>query len=315
MIDLSIIIVSYNTRDLLRDCLASIPAGVTGIRAETFVVDNASADGSPEMVESEFDNVALIRNPSNRGFAAANNVALRTAKGRYFVLLNSDTVVFPEALTQLVRFMDMRPNAGYCGPRLLNGDGTHQPSARRFPTLLSGPFDMLSMGKRKPNSRHGLDMHRAHGDRDDFRADWFTGACLLLREEVVHEVGLLDEGYFMYYEETDWCRRMADRGWEGWYVGSAEITHFGGQSVGLSKTDAPFFGNHPAYWVASRRRYMRHHHGWFAMILAETADVVLYTALWLRHRWRSGPVSRTKARRASAALRHLLMRSPSTARR
>ena len=306
MIDASVVIVSYNTRDLLRDCLTSVLAGGGDLRVETFVVDNASRDGSADMVAKEFPAVQLVRNPDNPGFAAANNRALRQTAGRYVALLNPDTVLSASALPELVRFMDATPAAGYCGPRLLNGDGTHQPSARRFPTVLSGAFAMLRLGHHRPRSRHTLDLHLVHGDRSAFRTGWLTGACLVVRAETVRQLGNLDEGFFMYFEETDWCRRMASAGWEGWYVPSAEVVHLGGASVGLNTSDAPFFGNHPAYWVTSRRRYMHRHFGAAAMLVSESLDVALYAALWARHRWRTTPESRSKVRRAATALRYLL---------
>ena len=199
MIDASIIIVSYNTRGLLQDCLVSVPSGCTGLSTETFVVDNASSDGSAEMVGTEFPSVRLLCNVGNRGFAFANNLALRQASGRYVVLLNPDTTLQTNALTELVRFMDDTPAAGYCGPRLLNDDGSHQPSARRFPTVLSAAFSLLGLARRYPRSRHALDLHALHGHRVRFRADWMTGACLMVRSEVLRQVGLLDEGYFLYF--------------------------------------------------------------------------------------------------------------------
>lgn len=307
--DLSIVIVSYNTRELLRECLASLRAGAAGLAVETFVVDNASRDGSAEMVAEHFPDVRLIRNPDNRGFAAANNLALAEAVGRYVMLLNPDTVVRAGAFPELVRFMDGRERAGYCGPRLVNGDGSHQASARRFPTWWTAAGALLGWDKRHPLSRHCGELHAAHGDRKEMPAGWLTGACLLVRRAAMAQVGVLDDGYFMYFEETDWCRRLAQAGWEGWYVPSAEVVHYGGQSVGPVQADAPFFGNRPAFWVPSQRRYYRRHLGWAGSLAAESVEVALYGLLWLRHRWRRGPESRTKAQRAAQALRWLLSRS------
>ena len=230
MIDVSIIIVSYNTRKLLADCLATISAGVQGFSAETLVVDNASSDGSGDMVARDFDWVRLIHNNRNAGFAAANNMAIREAKGRYILLLNSDTRLYPGAVAQMIRFMDEHPRVGYCGPCLLNPDGSHQPSARRFPTVLSAGFSTLGLTHRFPSCRHTSDLHGLHGDRRHFRADWLSGACLMVRRSVLSQVGLLDEGFFMYFEETDWCRSMAQRGWEGWYVPTAKVVHLGAVS-------------------------------------------------------------------------------------
>ena len=305
MIDVSIIMVSYNTRDLLRDCLESVPSGCAGLSFETFVVDNASSDGSEGMVDSEFPSVRLICNPDNLGFASANNLALRQATGRYVALLNPDTTLQPNALAELVRFMDDTPAAGYCGPRLLNGDGSHQPSARRFPTVFSAAFSLLGLARRYPRSRHALDLHALHGHRARFRVDWMTGACLMVRSEVVRQVGLLDERYFLYFEETDWCRRMSSRGWEGWYVPSAEVIHLGGQSVVHTSEVQPFSGDHPLYWVSSSSRYMRRHHGTAGMVLSRATQIILYSLIWLRHRWRHSGESRGKARRAAAAISYL----------
>ncbi len=310
MTDLSIVVVSYNTRELLHRCLDSLEAGCEEMRTETFVVDNASRDDSADMVEHDFPRVTLIRNDRNAGFAAANNLALERAAGRHVVLLNSDTVVRPGALGELVRFMDDTPKAGYCGPRLLNPDGTHQPSAKRFPTVFSGGFAMLSFSRKYPVSRHALDLHAQHGDAERFRADWLTGACLVVRADAMRRVGPLDDGFFMYFEETDWCKRMHAAGWEGWYVPSAEVVHYGGGSVGIDRMQAPFFGNHPVYWIASRRRFMRRYYGLAGVALSEAVDMGLYAALWMRHRWRSSPESRLKAQRASQALRHLVRSAP-----
>jgi GT2 family glycosyltransferase len=306
VIDLSIVIVSFNTRDLLRNCLTSVAAGGGNLEVETFVVDNASADGSPDMVEREFPSVRLICNDVNRGFAAANNLAIEQATGRYLLLLNSDTEVQHDALRTLVRFMDQHPNAGYCGPRLINPDGSHQPSARRFPTVLSGAYSLLGLAGRRPESKHTLDLHASHSDRGEFRSGWLCGACVVVRAETARQVGLLDEGFFLYFEETDWCKRMAGAGWEGWFVGSAEVMHLGGQSVDSNGPAQPFSGDHPVHWVNSRRRYMRRYHGLPGMLLANAIEIVLYAAIWIRHSWRRGQRNRTKAQSAARAIRYML---------
>lgn len=306
MTDVSIIVVSYNTRDVLRDCLAAIEAGCDGVSFETFVVDNASSDCSAEMVGHHFPSVRLLSNERNMGFAAANNVALGHAVGRYILLLNPDTMLAPGAVAQMVRFMDARPSVGYCGPRLLSADGSHQPSARRFPTMLSAAFSMVGMSQRYPRSQHALDLHLLWSDRRNFRADWLTGACLMVRAKCAREVGALDEGFFMYYEETDWCRRMASAGWEGWYVASAEVVHLGGKSVEHAGEARPFSGDHPEHWVRSSRRYIRRHYGLAGMVVSEALQVILYALIWMRHRWRRADQSQRKAGDAAAAIRCLV---------
>lgn len=306
MIDVSVIIVSYNTRDLLHKCLASVTAGLGELCSEILVVDNASSDGSVDMVERDFPSVQLIRSDSNRGFAVANNIAMEQASGRYMILLNSDTEVTEEAVPKLVHFMDEHPAVGYCGPQLVNRDGSHQASARRFPTVLSAAYSILGLTRRYPDSRHSLDLHVTCGKRSEFKTDWVSGACLAARAEAACQVGRLDEGFFLYFEETDWCQRMAKAGWEGWFVGTAEVVHLGGQSVAEDGAGKPFSGDHPVHWINSRRRYMRRYHGLLGMILSEVIQITLYSAIWLRHRWRRGQQSRTRAKSAAMAIRYIL---------
>ncbi|UCC30676.1 MAG: glycosyltransferase family 2 protein [Phycisphaerales bacterium] len=306
MKDVTIVIVSYNVRDLLRDCLASIPSGCQGLITETFVVDNASSDRSAEMVSREFPWARLLHNENNAGFAAANNVGLCQATGRYVLLLNPDTRLRPSAVFELVRFMDARPSAGYCGPRLLNGDTSHQPSARRLPTLFSTAYSLLGLSSRFPKSRHALDLHLLHGHTKDFRADWLTGACLLVRASCVRQVGALDPGFFLYFEETDWCRRMLAAGWTGWFVHRAEVVHLGGRSVSHAGATDLFFGNHPIHWIRSSRRYFRRQYGLLGMLWSEFVQLLLYSLIWLRHRWQRKAESRLKARRAAGTIRYLL---------
>jgi hypothetical protein len=305
MIDLSIAIVSYNTKGLLRDCLQSVYDNTGPVDSEVFVVDNNSQDGSADMVAEEFPQAVLIRNLNNRGFAAANNQALNQAKGRYSMLLNSDTLVRPGAFEKLTAFMDKHEQAGYCGPKLLNGDSSLQPSARRFPTPWTGTFAMLGLDQRRPNSRHALN-DPAHLDaHQPVQADWLSGACLVVRKEAMEQVGLMDESYFLYFEENDWCLRMYRKGWTGWYVPDAEVVHLGGQSVGEDKQNAPFSGDHPLYWVQSRRKYMHKHYGTFGVWITEGSEWLLHGLVWLKHFWRKTPQSRQKADRARKTMHYL----------
>jgi len=136
--------------------------------------------------------------------------------------------------------------------------------------------------------------------------DWVTGACLMVRREAFEAVGPMDEEFFLYFEETDWCHKMASADWEGWYVPAAKVTHLGGRSVEHANGVRPFFGNHPVHWVQSARRYQRRHFGWVGMVVAELLEVLLYVLIWLRHVWRSNEQSRAKARTAGAAVRYML---------
>jgi len=223
-LDLSIVIVSYNTRDMLRDCLRSLPAGTQGITAETWVVDNNSPDRSAEMVAEEFPEVRLIANRENAGFTRANNQALRQCDSRHSVILNPDTECRPGALTTLVRYLDSHPEAGAVGPKLLNTDGSLQPNGARFPNPLQ---DFLVVSDLRGLARARFE--RWSRMRDDFdrecELDVVSGACMMVRREAIEKVGLLDEEFFMFYEEVEWCWRIKRAGWKVVYVPSAEVVH------------------------------------------------------------------------------------------
>jgi N-acetylglucosaminyl-diphospho-decaprenol L-rhamnosyltransferase len=226
--DLSVVIVSYNTRDILRACLASIERS-TSIAPQVIVVDNGSADGSRAMVGAEFPAVQLIES-ENVGFAAGSNRGIAVASGRYIALLNPDTEVVDDALGVLVRFMDAHARAGLAGGLLLNPDGSIQPSAFHFPTLWMSFFDFYTINHRLINSRLNGRYPRAQYSRA-FTIDHPLGACMIVRRAVIDQVGLLDESFFMYCEEIDWCLRIKGAGWEIWHVAGAPVIHHGGQST------------------------------------------------------------------------------------
>ncbi len=223
--DLSIVIVSYNTREMLRACLRSLPAATQGLQVEIFVVDNASPDDSVAMVSAEFPEVRLIANRENAGFTRANNQALALSTGRHVVLLNPDTEAEPGSLTTLVRFLDSHSDAGACGPKLLNSDGSLQPNGRRFPTAWR---EFLIVSGLRNLNRARFDREQEFG-RDDFdrecEVDQLMGACLLVRRTVMEQVGMLDEEFFMFYEETEWCWRIRRAGWKIYYVPEARVVH------------------------------------------------------------------------------------------
>jgi GT2 family glycosyltransferase len=226
--DLSIVIVNWNTRELLRDCLRSVFQGLSPLKAEVLVVDNASDDGSSIMMKREFPEVRLIQNDRNLGFAAGNNVALRKAKGRHVMLLNTDTLIHGDVLPQAVAWLDAHPGVGVLGPRVLNSDGSVQPSCSAFPSL--GFLAMQTLGLTRIAS---LDAYRMTGwDRmSERRVDVISGAAMFVRRAAMEEVGLLDEAFFFYGEETDWCHRFRLAGWDLVFSPIAEITHFGGGTV------------------------------------------------------------------------------------
>jgi GT2 family glycosyltransferase len=226
--DLSIVILNWNTRDLLRDCLTSLVAASEGLAAEILVVDNASSDGSAGMVCADFPAVRLIESPANVGFAAGNNLALRVVSGRHVLLLNSDTLVLGHVLRDAVAWLDAHPGAGIMGPLVLNADGSHQPSCSSFPSLRNLTLQLMGITRIAR-----LDGYRLTGwDRSTARrVDVVSGAAMFVRRAAMEEVGLLDESFFFYGEETDWCHRFGRAGWEVVFVPLPAITHFGGGSV------------------------------------------------------------------------------------
>ena len=199
--DLSIVIVSWNVRELLRVCLASLEPGRDLLQLEVVVVDSGSADGSAEMVARDFPWVKLIARPDNVGFPRGNNLAIQRSTGRYILLLNPDTEVVDNALATMVAYLDQHPPVGVVGPQLRFPDGRVQSSRRRFPTLATGLFESTWWQPWAPQRL--LDHYYVRDRPDDAvsEVDWVMGACLLVRHRVVEEVGVLDEAYFMYSEE------------------------------------------------------------------------------------------------------------------
>ena len=230
MIDLSIVIVSYNTLRLTRECIESTLRGLGKLSAEVIVVDNHSTDGSVEMILGEFPSVRLIENATNAGFAAANNQALRVAVGRHLLLLNSDTVVLGDVLDKSVEYMDGNPGVAVMGCRVLNGDGSLQHTCSMFPSPLN--LGLMTLGVDRLGWPAWLNRYRmTHWDRREEReVEVVTGCYMLIRREALEEVGGLDEGFFFYGEETDWCRRCGDAGWGVRFAPVGEIVHYGSGS-------------------------------------------------------------------------------------
>ncbi len=233
-VDVTVSIVNWNTREYLRKCLESVLAQNSGISIEINVVDNASTDGSAAMVRSEFGNhVRLITMSRNAGFAAAQNQSIRLASGRYVFLLNPDSVLnSPDVLRKMVEFMDANKDVGFLGPKVVNPDGSLQYSARRFPTMLAAVFRHTLLGRLFPNNafvRRYLMTDWAH-DRIA-EVDWLSGSALLVRKETIQQIGLLDERFYMYLEDVDWCRRAHDAGWRVVYFPEVTVIHkIGGAS-------------------------------------------------------------------------------------
>jgi GT2 family glycosyltransferase len=229
---MSVIIVSWNTRELLRRCLQALEPEIRALDAEVFLVDNNSADSSPDMVAAEFPWVNLIRNADNRGFACANNQAMRQCNGRKVLLLNPDTEVRPGAISTLVKFLDEHPQAGIVAPQLLNTDGTTQQSCRQFPSVENLFYELAGLSRLFPEQARFRQYKMLDFDHNhECQVDQPEGACLMVRREVIDNIGMLDEGYFMLFEEVDWCFSIKQAGWDIWFTPSAKVVHHYGQSI------------------------------------------------------------------------------------
>lgn len=227
--DISVIIVNWNVRDLLAQCLESVLA--QDIAAEIIVVDNASADDSTAMVRARFPQVRLVASPDNLGYAGGNNRGVAEAEGRYLFLLNPDTVVHAGALRAMLTHMDAHPTVGALGPQLLWADDSIQSSRRRFPTPGSLFWESTLLGQWFPQNQHSHRYHLADHPADIPQpVDWVVGAAVFIRREAWRQVGPIDETFFMYFEETDWFKRAAALGWTAHYLPGARVTHYEGKS-------------------------------------------------------------------------------------
>lgn len=252
--DLSIVIVSHNHAAYLDPCLGSLAPDQHSLTLEVFVVDNVSTDNTVEIVR-QYAWVQLIANAQRQGFAANNNRAIRQCQGSYVLLLNPDTAVQPGTLKTLATYMDAHPRIGICGPQLVFPNGQVQPSCRRFPTLAS------VVARRTPLRRwlwdSSLNARHLMADLDHSQTgpvDWMLGACLMTRREFLQTVGLMDESFFLYVEDIDWCYRAWQAGWQVVYVAEARLTHHH-----LAVSDRRLFSRYSWYHLQSMWRYYRKH--------------------------------------------------------
>lgn len=233
--DISIILVSWNVRDLLRQCLGSVNNQQSTLlgppSAEIIVVDNASTDSTVQMLRDEFPAVRVIANSQNVGFTRGNNQALAQARGRYLFLLNPDTELAPNTLAKLTAYMDTHPRVGIVGPKLFYGDGSVQSSRRRFPSLATAFLESTKLQDWFPRN-HALTTYYMLDTTDDetLQVDWVNGSAMFVRRELYEQIGGLDEQFFMYSEELDWCYRAKQAGWQVVYLPDARVTHYEGKS-------------------------------------------------------------------------------------
>lgn len=271
--DVSVIVVNWNTRDLLLGALAALPAALGNLQADTWVVDNASADGSLEAVRAGYPHVRLIANARNLGFAAANNQAIAASRGRYVLLLNSDTAACPGSIERLVRFADGRPAAAGVGPLLLNSDRSFQASFSDLPSFGRELLNASGLGRRLV--RPSYPSYGPAASRAARAVDCLQGACLLVRRAAIEQVGPLDEGYFMYSEEVDWCLRLRRAGWELWYLPDAAVVHHGGQSTRQRRAEMV------RALYRSKVRFFRKHHGPLPAAALQAGFAVVLSGKWL----------------------------------
>lgn len=295
--NISVVIVNWNVRELLRRVLTSVFDEATRIHSDTsdivevLVVDNGSQDGSAAMVAREFPNVRLLANENNRGFSVACNQAIAASAGEAVLLLNPDAELQPGALSTLARYLEAHPEVGVVGPKLLDQDGATQSSRRRFPTLATAFLESTVLQSYFPRHPH-LDYYycRDRSDDQEQEVDWLVGACLLIRTRALDEVGELDERFFLYFEEMDWCRRAGAQGWRVIYLPEARVLHHYGQSsaqdlrqrhIRFTESKCRYYAKHYgalAGWCV--RSFLLASYAW--QLLEETVKLVLRHKVALR---------------------------------
>jgi GT2 family glycosyltransferase len=256
--ELSVIIVSYNVRDYLRQCLVSVQAASKNLDIEVFVVDNNSNDGSPDLVKKIFPSVNLICNKSNPGFSVANNQALRIAGGRLLLLLNPDTIVENDTFSNCIDFMNCHADAGALGVRMVNGEGKYLPESKRaFPDPYTAFFKSFGIGYLFPKSSYFNRYYLPQIDSNETSlTEVISGAFMMVRREALDISGLLDESFFMYGEDIDLSYRLLQTGYKNYYFPGTQITHFKGKSTKRNSfTDILHF--YKAMRIYVRKRYKR----------------------------------------------------------
>jgi GT2 family glycosyltransferase len=295
--DVSVVVVSFNTRDVLRECLFSVYRERGSLLVQVIVVDNGSVDGSPDMVEREFPEVELIRSEANLGFGPANNLGIGSARGRYIVLLNSDAFLTEGALRLSVAHMNDDPSTGLGGGRLIGRDGSWQPSSRMFPTVLSDLIVLSGLAAKFPRSRFFGRADRTWADEmEPAEVDWVPGAYSIIRSDVLATTGLFDPRFFLYYEEVDLCMRIRQKGYSIWYWPDIAVVHIGGESSRQVRSlEMSRSGSQLSLWrMRSMLLYYRKHHGQVARA-AMLVEIVWY---WMRSQRRL--LSKDPDRRTSA---------------
>ncbi len=285
--DLSIVIVTHNSLSPVEKCLRSLEEHPPGGEYEVIVVDNASSDGTPRMIRESFSFVRLIANDDNRGYSKGVNQAFLASSGRYFLILNPDIIVRDDSIDALVRFMDEKPEAGIAGSKLVFPEGSVQPSCRAFYTIGALFLRRTFFGKLFPRAKALREHLMSDYDHAEARVvDWLIGACMIVRREAVDEVGLMDERFFLYFEDTDWCYRMKQHGRQVWYVPDSVMVHLYERSSAKSVMSKPFLMH-----ILSLLRYyekwntifhfLRRHRGTIKSLVFVVSDMIAINASFL----------------------------------
>jgi len=312
MHDLSIIIVNWNTRHVVRGCLESVLANLGPLQAEVIVVDNASIDGSAEMITRDFPHVRLIANEDNRGFAAANNQGMRLARGRYVLLLNPDTVVLDDVLERTIAWADKNPDAAVVGCQVLEDPDTVQRTCFRFPSPLSVLLWVSGAVTCFPRSPLARWATYGSWQRDyECDVDVVSGMFMLVRREALDEVGLMDEDYFVFAEEADWCYRFRKAGWRCVFAPVGRILHVDGGSKSTEQASVRMY-------VEMQRGLLLFHRKHLSIVLWAMTRLLLVTSMAVRTLWwvaaaglGIGTQSAHKAKQSAAATRfHVTGKEP-----
>ena len=276
---LSICMVSLNCWTVLQDCLKSLKASDPPVDYEIIVVDNASTDGTPDLIVKHYPTIRLIPNDRNVGFTKATNQGIAASNGKYLLWLNTDTILRPDALFQLVQFLDQHPKVGIVGPKVLNLDGSFQPQCRRgLPTPTASLFYLTKLDRMWPENQQLGQYLLTYLPIDVANeVDAVSGCCLMARREVWDTIGPLDERIFGFGEDIDWCVRAKKAGWEVWYYPASVITHLKGQGGAHSKPYHKAFGIHQAMWVFYRKHFDASY-PWLVGRLVEAGILVSLTA-------------------------------------
>jgi hypothetical protein len=294
VVDISICIVTLKARDFLRECLNSLEANPPGGSLEIIVVENHSSDGTVEMLRQDYPYVQLIENETNAGFVRPMNQAMHAASGRYVLLLNPDTVVLPGAVDSLIDFFAKNPQAGICGPKVLNRDRSLQKSCRRGePRPVAVLSYFLGLSKLFPRSKFFGGYLMNYMDEDALHeVAGVAGSCMLVRREVIEQIGYLDERFFAYQEDADYCFQARKAGWKIYYVPQAQIIHYGGQGGSRVQPYRSIFEWHRSYFLYYRKNLASDYFflfNWFYYLAMGIKFSVSLTANALRREKYAGP--------------------------